>query len=179
LKNKEEILLLAVVLATAAPAFADNISGQSEFGNSHVAFSEGLTEQQEVKGSSARCSFLLDSVSQNGAKTYSIIRTSFSEFTRSDKRFNLGELQNAGMESDSGHVKLVDFDWGASPAKGKDKGHKRYDGGDGEGNTMGNGSGTLSPVILAAEPGEQTLLLCGLAGLGMLCYRRKILRNGS
>ena len=188
MRNKKGILVLAVVLVMAAPALADGISGQSKFGNGYATFSEGLTEQQEMKGSAARCNFLLDSVNENGAKTDSIIRASLSEFTEGDKGSRLGAskgsqvgaLQSAGMEPNSHHqVRLVDFDGdhGAFSEKDRGEGPRKYSGGDGEGNATGTDSGAFSPAILAAEPGLQTLLLFGLAGLGMLVYRRKTLTN--
>jgi hypothetical protein len=174
LKNKQGTLLLAVVLAAAAPAFADSIPGHSRSGNNYVAFSEGLTEQQDLKGNSARCNFLVSSIKEEGAKASSFAPASFSEFA---KGANLGTYLSTGQRSDMPPPKVVDFggNQGASSDNNNGKGKGKHNGtdGDGNGNGTGVGSGTPEPLIPIAEPGSQTLVLSGLAGLGMLFYRRK------
>jgi hypothetical protein len=173
LKIQHPILLLAGILAVPAFAFADNIPGHSKAGNNYVAFSEGLTDQQDSQGNSARCNFLWGSVKENGAKTNPISHASFSEFAKGDMGSNLGALLNTGMQSDSQHVRLVDFGGNQAGPLDKDKGKGR-----GKPNgASGTGSGTPSPLTSVAEPGSQTLLLFGLAGLGMFFYRRKALAN--
>lgn len=179
MKNKQAPLLLAVILAAPAFAFADNIPGHSKSGNNYVTFSEGLTDQQDSQGNSARCNFLLGSVKENGAKTNSISHASFSEFEKGDKGSNLGALLNTGMESDSQHVKLVDFGDNQADSSDKDKrkGRVKRHGADGDGNGSGGGSGAPAPAIAVAEPGSQSLLLVGLAGLGLGFFRRRTLTN--
>lgn len=179
MKNKQAPLLLAVILAAPAFAFADNIPGHSKTGNNYVTFSEGLTDPQDSPGNSARCNFLLGSVKANEAKTNSISHESFSEFEKGDKGSNLGALLNTGMESDSQHVRLVDFGGNQADSSDKDKGKsqgKRH-GGDGDGNGAGVGSGDPPPLVSVPEPGSQTLLLVGLAGLSMAFIRRRTLTN--
>lgn len=176
MKNKQAPLLLAVILAAPAFAFADNIPGHSKTGNNYVTFSEGLTDPQDSPGNSARCNFLWGSVKENEAKTLSISHASFSEFARADKGSSLGALLNTGMESDSQHVRLVDFG-GNQADKDKGKGRGKRHGGDGNGNGSGGGSGDPSPAVAVAEPGSQTLLLLGLAGLSMAFIRRRTLTN--
>lgn len=181
MNNKQGSLLLAVVLATAAPAFADSIPGHSRNGNNYVAFSEGLTDQQDLQGSSARCNFLLSSIKEDKSKTSSITPMSLSEFAKGEKGSNLGALPGNGFDSDSHHPKVVDFggDQGASSDNKNGKGKGKHNGsdGDGNGNGTGSGSGAPEPLIPIAEPGSQTLVLFGLAGLGMFCYRRKSLTS--
>jgi hypothetical protein len=181
LKNQQARLLLAVILAAPALALADNIPGHSKTGNNYVTFSEGFSEQQDSQGSSARCNFLLGSVKETGANTDSIARASFSDFAKGDKGSNFGALLNTGMDSDNHQVRLFDFggSQGASSDSDKDKGkgHGKGEGGDGDGNGTGSGSGAPSPVVSVAEPGSQSLLLFGLAGMGIFFYRRKTLTN--
>ena len=180
MKNQRATLLLAVILAVPAFALADNIPGHSKNGNNYVTFSEGFTELQDLQGSSARCNFLLGSIKEHGSNTTSIPHASFSEFAKGDKGFNFGALPNAGVESDSREVNLVDFrgNGNKSSSFGRDKGKGRgKHSGDGDGSTSGTGSGTPDPPATIPEPGSQTLLLFGFAGLGLLFYRRKILTN--
>jgi hypothetical protein len=179
LKSQQATLLLAVILAAPAFALADNIPGHSKTGSNYVTFSEGFSEQQDSQGGSARCNFLLSSVKENGMKTNYFARASFSDFAKGDKGSNIGAPLNTGMESDSNDVKLVDFGGnpGASSDKDKGKGLGKGREGDGDGNGTGSGDGDASPGIPVAEPGSQTLLLFGLAGMGMFFYRRKTLTN--
>ena len=169
MKPKQASLLLAVILAAPAFAFADNIPGHSKSGNNYVAFSEGLTDQQDSQGNSARCNFLLSSIKENGSEANS--------FARDEKGANLGTYLSTGVDSNAHPVTLVDFgaNQGASSDKGKGKGKGKQGGGAGNENGTTSGSGAPSPLIAVAEPGSQTLLLFGLAVLGVLFYRRKTL----
>lgn len=50
-----------------------------------------------------------------------------------------------------------------------ERGHRRYDGGKGQG---WNGGWNDSPTVLVPEPGAISLLLLGMAAVGMLARRR-------
>jgi PEP-CTERM motif len=171
LKNKRAPLLLAVILAAPAFAFADNIPGHSKTGNNFVSFSEGLTDQQDSQGNSARCNFLLSSIKQNGSNTGS--------FTMGGKDANLGTHLSTGMASNTNPIKLFDLgaNQGASSDKNKRKGPDKHDGDNSGGDGSGVGGGLPSPVIAVPEPGSQLLLLFGLTGAGILFYRRKASTN--
>jgi hypothetical protein len=169
LKPKQAPLLLAVILAAPAFAFADNIPGHSKSGNNYVAFSEGLTDQQDSQGNSARCNFLLSSIKENGSET--------SSFAKDEKGANLGTYLSTGVDSNAHPVTLVDFGANQGASSDKDKGKGKRGGGAGNENGTTSGSGAPSPLIAVAEPGSQTLLLFGLAGLGVLFYRRKTLTS--
>jgi hypothetical protein len=179
LKSQQATFLLAVILAAPAFALADNIPGHSRNGNTYVTFSEGFSEQQGPQSGSARCNFLLSSIKRNGVETNSFTRASFSEFAKSDKAANFGPPLNTGVESDSDHIALGGF--GDNQDASSDKDHGKVggndNGGDGDGNEKGSGGGTPPLEIAVAEPGSQTLLLFGLAAVGMLFYRRKALTN--
>ena len=169
MKPKQAPLLLAVILAAPAFAFADNIPGHSKSGNNYVAFSEGLTDQQDSQGNSARCNFLLSSIKENGSET--------SSFAKDEKGANLGTYLSTGVDSNAHPVTLVDFGANQGASSDKDKGKGKRGGGAGNENGTTSGSGAPSPLIAVAEPGSQTLLLFGLAGLGVLFYRRKTLTS--
>ena len=179
MKNRQATLLLAVILAAPAFALADNIPGHSRSGNTYVAFSQGFTEQHGPQSGSARCNFILSSMKLNGVGTNSFARASFSEFAKGDKDANFGAPLNAGVESDSDHIKLADFGGNQDASSDKDhgKGVGNHNDGDGDKNEKGSGNGTPPLEISVAEPGSQTLLLFGLAAVGMLFYRRKTLTN--
>ena len=181
MKNQQATLLLAVILAAPAFAVADNIPGHSKSGNEYVTFSDGFADQQDLKGNSARCNFLLSSIKENGSKTSSIAGGSLSEFAKGEMGSNIGALPRTGMGSDSSPVKVVDFgsNQGTSLASDKDngKGDGKHNGNAGNRNGTGVGGETPSPVISVPEPGSQTLLLVGLAGLGVAFFRRRTLTN--
>jgi hypothetical protein len=181
LKNHHATLLFAVLLSAPAFAVADSIPGHSRSGNNYVAFSEGLTDQQDLQGNSARCNFLISSIKEEGSKTSSFAPASFSEFAKGENRANLGTYLNTGLHSDPTPPKVVDFGGhqGASSENNNGKGKGKHNGtnGDGDGNGAGVGSGTPEPLIPVAEPGSQALVLSGLAGLGLFFYRRRSLAN--
>jgi hypothetical protein len=169
LRSKQAPLLLAVILTGPAFAFADNIPGHSKTGNNYVTFSEGLTDQQDSQGNSARCNLLLSAIKENGSATIS--------FAKDEKGANLGAFLSTGVDSNAHPVTLVDFgaDQGASSDNDKDKGKGKQAGGSGNGNGTTSSNSAPSPLIAVAEPGSQSLLLFGLAGVGVLFYRRKTL----
>jgi hypothetical protein len=175
LKNKQGILLLAVVLSATAPAFADNIPGHSKSKNDYVTFSEEFTGQQNSQGNSARCNCLSAVTKENALEASSIADASFNG--KGERDSERGISLSAGMISDGHSGKLVDFgaNQGASPDK--DRGHGKQGEGDGDGNGTGSSGGGPSPLISVAEPGSQVLLLFGPAGLGMLSCRRETLTN--
>lgn len=163
MKNKQGALLLAVILAAPAFAFADDIPGHSTGASKYVTFSEGFTGEQNLRGNSAQCNFLLGAPKENGLSTSSI---------------KSSELGSGGVSSGNS-VRLVDFsgDSGASPDKDKGKGKGKQGGGSGDVNGTTSGNGGPSPLIVVSEPGSQSLLLFGLGGLGMLAFRRKTFTN--
>jgi hypothetical protein len=177
LKSYQAALLLAVILAAPALALADNILGHSRSGNTYVTFSEGFSEEQGPQSGSARCNFLLSSMKRNGIETNSVARASFSEFTKGDKGANFVAPLNTEVESHSDQIKLVNFGGNQGASSDKGKVGENHNEADGDKNEEGSGSGIPLLEISVAEPGSQTLLLFGLAGLGMLFYRRKTLTN--
>ena len=164
LKNPRAAVILAIVLITPAMAAADNISGRSKSGSNHLTFSDGLTDEQDLQGNAARCNFLLGSPTENGTRTGSIAATSLSGLAK-------------GPDVQSPKVVDLGVNPGASSDKDKGKPKGKHNGTDNGGNGAGVGNGAPSPLIAVPEPGAQTLLLFGLAGFGVVFYRRKALTN--
>jgi MYXO-CTERM domain-containing protein len=179
LKNQHATLLLAVILSAPTFAFADSIHDHPKGENKDVTLLGRFADQEDLQDSSTRRNFLLSSVKENGSKRSSNVGAAFGEFAKGDKNANLGLLLNDGMESDSHPVKLFDFDanQGASSDKDKGKSWGRHNGYDDDGNGTVVASGDISAATSVAEPGSQTLLLVGLAALGMFFSRRRKLTN--
>lgn len=175
MRNKQQILLLAFLFA-AAPAFADSTSGHAKGGSTNVSFSEGFISQQDSSGNSAQCNFLFGAPKENGLSASSIIGSSSSAIGKGEKGSDF-----SGGASSENSVRLVDFSGNNSDSsdkdKGRGKGKGKQGGGSGDGNGPTSGNGDPSPLIVVAEPGSQSLLLTGLAGLGMLFFRRKTFSN--
>jgi hypothetical protein len=168
LKNKQGILLLAVLFAAASAAFADNFPGHSKDGSKNVSFSEGFTGQESSQGNSAQCNFLIGSWRGNGLSPSSIADTKGSDHDT---------LLGSGLPSGENTVKLVDFGGHEGASSDKDKGKAKHVGESADGTGSGFGTGATPSVIAVAEPGSQSLLLFGLAGVGLLFHRRKTLAN--
>jgi len=172
MKHKNAAWFLAFTLAAAAPLFADTIPGHSRGGSKYVTFSEGFTSQQNGQGASAECNFLLGAPKENKLSTSSFAGSSPSALAMGEKGSQLG----SGGASTGNSVNLVDFsgnNGASSDNKGKGKGKGKQGGGSGNGSGTTSGNGAPAPTIAVAEPGSQSLLLFGLAGLGMLVFRRK------
>jgi hypothetical protein len=161
LKNQQATLFLAAVLAAPAFALADNVPGHSESGNTFITHSEGFPEQPDLQSNAARCNFLSSSAREEGLRTSSIAGASFGGITKGESMnlFDFGEDQGTSSDSDNR------------------MGHGKHNRGDVDGIATGIDCGTPSPAVPVPELGSQTLLLVGLAGLGMLFFLRKTLTD--
>ena len=175
MKYKTAASFLALTLAAAAPLFADTIPGHSRGGSKYVTFSEGFTSQQNGQGASAECNFLLGAPKLSALSTSSFVGSSSNGLAMGEKGSALG----SGGAPSGNSINVINFSGnnGASSDKGKGKGKGKQGGGSGNGNGTTAGNGAPAPLIAVAEPGTQSLLLFGLAGLGMLGFRRKSFTN--
>jgi hypothetical protein len=96
-----------------------------------------------------------------------------SNFCGERKISDLDRLWNFGPSSSDDQVRLFDLDPNHGNAFGR--GHHETRGNHGRKNSDGD-IGVL-PLVVTPEPGSRTLLLFGLAGLGMTVYRRNAPRN--
>jgi hypothetical protein len=177
MRHKNAASFLAFTLAAAVPLFADSIPGHSRGGSKYVTFSEGFTSEQNVRGGSAECNFLLGAPKEKGLSTSTIVGSFSSAIARGEKGSELG----SGGASSGNSVHLVDFSGNNGTSSDKDKGKGKAKGKQGGassgGNDAGAGNGGSAPVLPVVEPGSQSLLLVGLAGLGMVFFRRRTLTN--
>jgi hypothetical protein len=162
MKYKNVASFLAFTLAAAAPVFADTFPGHAKGGSKYVTFSEGFTSQQNSQSGAAECNFLLGAPKENGLSISTIAGSSSSGLAASGDSVRIIDFKgNQGTSSDK------------DKGKGKDKG--KQGGGAGGGNGTRGGNGGSGSVVYVSEPGSQLLLLIGLAGFGLVFYRRKIL----
>jgi hypothetical protein len=177
--NKQGTLLLAFILGTPAFAFADTIPSHVMGDERPVTLVEGFTDHMDVQASLARPNTLLTSVEENRPRLFASSGASESGKAKDDKGVDLGKLLSVENGFENQSIKLVDFhvDQGAFFERDKGKIHGKHNGNTGDGDGDSNGNGASGSVVSVAEPGSQTLLLFGLAGLGMIFYRRNYLRN--
>lgn len=177
MKYKTATLFLALSFTAAVPAFADGVSNHSRSGGNFVTFSEGFTSSENLRGASAECNFLSGVSREKGLSASTMAGSFFSETAKGEKSWM--SVGGAGPSEDIAN--LVDFtgNSGVSADKdnGKGKGKGKQVGESGNGNGTTSGSGDPSPTIAAMEPGSQSLVLWGLAGLGILAFRRKHFTN--
>lgn len=178
MKYKNATSFLALTLAAAVPVFADGISSHSGGGSKFVTFSEGFTSSQNLQGASAECNFLLGASREKGRLSASTIAGASSGEAATGEK---SSIFAGGAASSENFVSLVNFarnnGVSSDKDKGEGKGKGKQGGGSGNGKGTTSGSGAPSPLIAVAEPGSQSLLLFGLAGLGMLVSRRKTFAN--
>ena len=158
MKNKKTSLVLFLIMAGAAPAFADSI------------YSEHL---QDVEFRANGRDFQFGSFK---APEYRIARES---------DFGLSYLGKEDKNSDR-FVSFNNFDDHSQRPFGRDWKHADPFAGNsgsdwgkgnlGENNGYTQGASSTTPV---AEPGAQTLLLFGLAGLGLFAFRRNSFKNAA
>jgi hypothetical protein len=157
LKYKQTSFLLAIMLISAAPIFADNIPGDSKSESKGVS-AQALTEKVDFHGLSALGDSGLSGVAEN-----------------SDKTSGHGGMENA--EENSGKPPVTADDSGSNDRDfshlGKGKSHE-----EGDGDNPGGG-GTPPPVTAVPESGSRLLLLIGLAGLGIFFLRRDSYQKAS
>lgn len=189
MKNKPATFVLVVILSSAAPAFADHIPARSSAEDKDVTLAKSFSGTQNFQDISVRRDSRIDTVKGNRSRISPTAGASLSDSAKGEKGSALGTFSSTGMGSENAGINVVNFDvnQGASFEKEKIKLRGKHNGGDGNdggnsgvnggSNGGGNDGSASGPVLSISEPGSRTLLLFGLAGLGMIFYRRNTLRN--
>jgi len=153
LKRVHGLTYLVITLLAAAPTFADKIPVEFRAANESSVYTQGVAQQENEF--------------QMECSSASPIRDMSSD----DKVLDLGRSLNAELEL--GSHNLIDFDSNrvddAILVNERVRSNRFERGGE-------NGGVGLFATI-TPEPGSGTLLLLGLAGLGMMLYRRDALKN--
>ena len=162
MKYKQPSFLLAVILTSTAPIFADKIPGESKSESKGAISAQALAAKQGLHDLYAAGDCGLSGTKENQIRTASSLDSRDTHFTQSDNTSGLGSP-------------VVDLGLGQGNSSDKNKGKSP---GKGNGNT--NKGGSTTPVVTAvSEPGTQLLLLAGLAGLGIFFLRRNSYQNAN
>jgi hypothetical protein len=173
LRYRHGLLFLALALSTAVPAFADKVQVDFRDGDKGSVYTQSLPNAKELNGASVyRNSGLSTSRGEEFRSEFNGV-VLLGEFSNESKISDLDTLLNSGLGANGYQVSLFDLRFNHGEFWERDGGkdwdnHNRWDR-DGTG-------GTLS-VVSTPEPGSLTLLLFGLAGLGMIVYRRDALKD--
>lgn len=179
MNNKQGILLLLAILGTPVFAFADTIPSHVMDDERLVTRLDGFTDDVDFHGSLAGHDTSLASLEENGPRIFASSGASESRTAKDDRGVDPGKLLGVENDIENLPIQLVDFqaDQGVFFQRDKRKIHGKHNGNTGDGDGDRNGNGASGSVASVAEPGSQTLLLFGLAGLGMIFYRRTYVRN--
>jgi hypothetical protein len=175
LKYKHASFLLAVLLISAAPIFADKIPVDSKNESKGAVSARALAEKQGLHDLYATTDCGVSGAKQNEVRFASMSDSRAGGFTQGDKSMGLGALVNSLANSGNAPVKVIDFGSNHGDSSDKDKGKSP---GKGNGHDQ-DGGGTGSVAIAVSEPGSQLLLLIGLAGFGIFFLRRNSFQNAN
>ena len=175
MKYKQLSFLLAVILTSTAPIFADKIPGDSKNESKGAISTQALTEKQGLHDLYTSGDSGLSGAKKNEVRSASSLESRFTHFTESERASGLGGMENAEGNSGKPPVTVVDFDSNDRDFSHMDRGKSH-----GKGNVNNPGGGSTTPALLAvSEPGSQLLLLIGLAGLGIFFLRRNSYQNAN
>jgi hypothetical protein len=160
LKLKHSSLFLALVLATAGPAFADHIATGSKLGDGDFISTEGSSQTGSFTRTSDMRLF-----KEGTAGTTQDVAVQFCNSHENKTDSDAAMPSVIGTDSEDHKETLADF--GSKHGKSFGK-HDDKDWDDG-----------VTSVVAVPEPGSQLLLLVGLMGLGMSLYLRHLLRIAS
>jgi hypothetical protein len=171
LKHRHGSFLLAVVLSTAAPAFADRIPADFRDGDRDSVSMQWCPHK---KASQAR-NLGLSTFKEDEFCIEFSPSVPMSDFRKDGKISDVRALRNSGPGSDNRQMSLFDLDSKHGDSFGRDHEQGRWKHNENE-RDWDDDEGPRG-VVATPEPGSQTLLLFGLAGLGIIMFRRNALKN--
>ena len=173
MKYRHGSLFLAVALSTAAPAFADKVPADFRDGDRDSVYTQALPNAKGLQGAPVYRNSGLSIFKEEEFRSEFNTVVPMGDFSKDDKTSDLGALLNSEFASTNHQVSPFDRSfnhdefWGRDGGKDWDNHNQwKWDGND----------GALS-VVVTPEPGSLALLLFGLAGLGMIVYRRNPLKK--
>ena len=171
MKHRHGSFFLAVVLSTAAPAFADKIPVNLTEGDRGAVSMQGSPDKNALKDASASRTFGLSAFKEDASRIKLNPAVRMSDFSKDGKISDLAALLNSAPGLNNHRASLFDLGskHGVSFGRDDEKARGKHNGRDRD-----DGDGPLS-VVAIPEPGSLTLLLFGLAVLGMIVFRRNAL----
>lgn len=175
MEHRHGSFLLAVVLSTAAPAFADRIPADFRDGDRGSVSMQGFPHKRALQDASVARNFGLSTFKEDEFRIEFSPAVRMSDFRKDGKISDVGALLNSGPGSDNRQMSLFDLGSKHGDSFGRDNEQGRWKHNENE-RDWDDGDGPRC-VVATPEPGSQTLLLFGLAGLGMIMFRRNALKN--
>lgn len=174
LKYRHGSLFLAVALFAAAPAFADKIPADFRVADGGSVYMQALPNAKALPGVSVYRNSNLRALKEGQFPGAFHPVFLMSGFANDSKIADLDTLLISGMVSNGHQAGLLDLHFNHADLWGRDGGsrwpnHPRW-------GWDGGNDGAPSAVAIP-EPRSLTLLLFGLAGLGLFVYRRNPLKN--
>jgi hypothetical protein len=168
LRRRHELFFLALVLSTAASAFADKIPDSFRDGDGASVYAQGSSDQKAFQAVSVHRDFGVSEFKEDEFGIEFNPAVQMWDFGKDLKISEVGRPSNFGLDTGKDEMRLfyLGSHHGDLFRRDKEKGWSSHND-----NDLGDGDATLS-VVAVPEPKPGTLLLFGLAGLGMILYRR-------